>query len=227
MTIGIYGLSKSSFKLSDSKHSEELTEAQPFFELTEGEMNFRAEQTASGKHENPLVRFLKSILHFTRVIWSGFFGNPTIYTECSPILLTAEIELKTPRFSEQTLVFTPSAYAPDTHDYVAPKLEGGKDFTVTPIAYKVDENEVSRRIKETLTEKLGASLVLLLVPVLLMVGAYLIPSATLGVVSLFTAIVLYPIIPLMFIFWHRQVKRFRVKVADKQAELNGAIETVQ
>lgn len=224
MIIGIYGQSNSRFRLTDRTHSEELTEAQPFFDLTEGEMTFRVEQTASGIRKNPIMRFLKSILHFTRVIWSGFFGNPTIFTECSPILLTADVELKTTRYREQTLVFTPGAYAPDTHDYVAPKIEGGKDFTVTPTAYKVDEEEVSRRVKETLTEKLGASTVLLLVPVLLMLAAYLIPSATLGVVSLFAAIVLYPIIPLMLIFWYRQVKRFRDKVADKAVQLNEALE---
>lgn len=220
MTIGIYGPSNCSFRLTDRKHSDELTEDQPYFELTEGETTFRVEQTASGERNKPIKRFLKSILHFTRVIWSGFFDNPAIYTECSPIMIEADVEVKNTRYRDQTLAFSPSNYAPDIHDYTAPILDGGKDFSVTPTAYKADVKEIARRKSETLTEKLGASFVLLLIPMLLMLGAYLIPSATLGVVAIFAAIVLYPLIPIMLIRWHIAAKRFAEKVYKKEAELN-------
>lgn len=223
MTIGFLGLDKGSFRLTDVRHSEEVTEAQPFFELTDGELTFRAEQISGRAKKKPLRRFLRSMMHFTRVIWDGFFGHPAVFADCGPIMLEAEIEVKNTRFLEQTLVFTPSNYAPDIHDYTTPKLEGGRDFRITPISYRVDEGELDRRKKETLIEKLGASAVLFLIPTLLLIAAGVILSKMLVAIALFAAVILLPLIPVMLIRWRGQCKQFAEKAEQKAIALNDAL----
>ncbi len=223
MTIGILGLSGGSFRLTDRTHSASVTEAHSVFELTEGESAFRAEQQTVGCGGPPLIRLFKSLICFFGVIWNGFFRRTSIYSGSSPILLSAEIAVKTVRFNEQTLIFTPGAYAADIHDYTAPMLEGGKDFVITPVGYRKDIEEIRRRARENLFERIGASVTLFCIPVLIMLAAMAIPSSTLGMVSIFMAVVLYPMIPLLFIRWRRDYRRFERKVSETVDRLNAIL----
>lgn len=223
MTVDFWGLSNGSFRLTDSEHSEVVTEAQPFFKLTDGVLRFKAEQISVGGKKKLLRSYLKSLFGFVKVIFDGFVGYPAIYRACSPIMLDAEIEVKNTRYSEQTIAYTPSGYAPDTHDYTAPKLEGGKDLMITPVSYQVDEVEMERRQKETLVEKLGASTALFLIPIPLMIASAFIQAGTLTMISVFAAIAFYPLIPFLLLRWRKQSKQFAEKLAQKALELNEAL----
>lgn len=222
MTVGFLELSNNRFRLTDREHSEEVSEAQPFFKLTDGELTFRAEQITADDEKTPAQRILYFLKHFTRMFW-GYFTLPSIYEECNPIMLEADLEVKNTRFREQTIVFSPSCYAPDIHDYTAPKLDGGKDFAVTPIAYKVNERELSRRRFEILAERLGLSTLLLLIPVLLMIASAAIRVPTLGMIAIFAAIALYPLIPIMLVRWNKAYKLFDQKARQKAIELNESL----
>lgn len=219
MTIGFLQLDGNCLRLTDRAHSEEVTEAQPYFKLSDGELSFHALQILSLPKQTPAQRFGYLLKHFTRMFW-GYFTLPSVYEECSPIMLEADVEVKTTRYRELTLVYEKSCYAPDIHDYTAPRLEGGKDFSVTPIAYSVNENELKRRRTETLAERLGFSTFLLFIPVLLMIASAAIRVPTLGMIAIFAAIALYPLIPVMLVRWHKAYKRFEVKARQKALELN-------
>lgn len=222
MTIGFMDLFDHRFRLTDLSHSEEIGEEQPCFHLTEGASDFHAEQIAAEGKKSPIQRVLHFLKHFTRMFW-GYFTLPTIYEECSPILLEAKIEVKTTRYRELSMVFCPSSYAPDLHDYTAPRLEGGKDFTVTPIGYRVNEQAIGRRRRETLAERLGLSLFLLVIPVLLMIASAVIKVPTLGMIAIFAAVALYTLIPILFYRWHKMYKNLAQKAKQKADELNHAL----
>lgn len=219
MTLSFYELSGRAFRLTDSRHSGEVTEAHPDFKLADGELSFRIEQIEADDKIASARGFFYWFKHFTRVFW-GYFTRPSIYKECSPILLEADVEVKTDRFREHTLAFSPSDYAPDLHDYTAPKLDGGKHLRILPTAYKVNRAEVARRKKETLVERLGFSVFLFLLPLVLMLVSASIQAGTLTMIGIFAMVVLYPIIALILLLWRRSAKQFEEKVESKVRELN-------
>lgn len=222
MTISFMKLSNTAFRLTSRQKDEVVSEARPDFQLTEEDLIFRAKQITAENPRTPLQSALYFLKHFTRMFW-GYFTHPSIYEECNPIMLEANVELKTTRYREQTMVYMRSEYSRDMHDYTTPKLDGGMDFSVTPIAYTVNENEVKRREFETFAERLGLSTVLFLIPVLLLIATGIILAPTLGMIAIFVAVVLYPLIVLLFVFWRRDCKRLETKAAQKAIELNKAL----
>lgn len=226
MTISFFELSGRRFRLTDSTHSGEVSESSPDFKLTEGELSFRAEQIEPDDKVLSAQGFGYWFKHFTRVFW-GYFAPMPIYKKCSPILLEADVEVKTERYREHTVAFTPSDYSPDLHDYTAPKLDGGKDLRITPICYKVNQAEVKRRQKETLVERLGLSTFLFLLPIVFMLVSASIQAGTLTMIGIFSMFVLYPLIALILFLWRRSCKQFEVKVKNKVLELNTLLQTPQ
>lgn len=219
MTVSFCGLTHTGFRLTDGVHSEDVTGAQPDFKLTDGETAFRAEQFAIEEKKTSGKRFFYYLKHFTRMFW-GYFTLPSIYKECSPILIEADIEVKNTRYREQMVAFEPGSYAPDLHDFTAPRLEGGKDFFITPTAYKVNESEVKRRKTETLAERLGLSTFLFLLPIVIILVSASIQAGTLAMIGVFSMVVLYPLIAVIFLFWRKNCRLLDEKVRSKVLELN-------
>lgn len=222
MTVSFWGLTRSGFRLTDSSNSAEVTSGRPDFKLTDGENTFHAEQFAIEAKKTSAQRFFYCFKHFTRMFW-GYFTILSIYKECSPIMIEADVEVKTTRYREQMMAFEEGGYAPDIHDFTAPKLDGGKDLLVTPTAYKVNEVEVKRRKTETFFERLGLSTFLFLLPIVLMLISASIRAGTLTMIGIFSSVVLYPLIALIWILWIRNCKRFEEKVKSKVMELNRVI----
>lgn len=223
MTIHLLGLSDERFRLSDAQHSEILTKENCAFTLAEGEREFTIEQIAASRRRNAVQWCIFLLLQTLSALIRALCIRKPIFARCNPFTLSAKVKIAPCRYDALTLFFTAGGYSRDLHSYQPPTLEGDKELSVERMRFSADENAVDEAICEEKFSKLGYTLALFAVPIVLIV-IFAITNyrifAAIAAVNLFSTILIAILIQL-----HSKSakKSLRDKIADSLRHLNGEI----
>lgn len=188
MTIHVLGLANEVLRLSDSRHSEIITKENDTFTLAEGEREFTVEQTAAAPTKPRggwAIYLLGQIV--TALIRALVIRKP-IYERCNPILLTAKVQIKPCRYDFCTLFYVAGGYNEDTHTYYPPRLEGEEQLSIEAVGYSLDEANVTRAVREETDNKVGYTVWLIVLPIVLFITALLWETPPLSAIALFVLV---------------------------------------
>lgn len=169
MTISFPTLKDEKLRVFDAKHSAVLSKENSSFTLTDGESEFTVEQIATSTHRSPLGWIVYFLLQLLTALPRAIAFRKPIFMRCNPILLTAQVRVKSFRFSDLTLFLDPGGYNIDVHSYQPPVLTGDKELSIQVLHYSSDQVSVASAIGEEKMSKIGYCIAMFIVPVFLVI----------------------------------------------------------